>query len=105
MKVRLPSFAYSENLKVRDDPIAPPVPQGVRALELLQMVYRGEVKVSSQQMRAAIEALPHESPRMSAVAVGYLTNDTFAEKLERAILRSAKVINAKPLALPPPRLR
>jgi hypothetical protein len=47
MRVRLPSFAYSENLKVREDPKAPLVPQGVRALELLQMVYRGESNIAS----------------------------------------------------------
>jgi len=45
-------------------------------------------------MRAAIESLPYENPRMSAVAVGYLDGNTFAEKLDRAIARSdrAKLI-------------
>jgi hypothetical protein len=54
------------------------------------MVYRGEVRLSSQQIGAAIEALPFESPRMSAVAVGYMTGDNFASRLERAIERSGK---------------
>jgi hypothetical protein len=54
------------------------------------MVYRGEVRLSSHQIRAAIEALPFESPRMSAVAVGYMTGDNFASRLERAIVRSGK---------------
>ena len=61
------------------------------------MVYRGEFKATPQQMRAAIESLPFEKPRMSAVAVGYLTGDTFAERLDRATLRSerAKLIEAR----------
>jgi hypothetical protein len=75
----------------------PMLPKDLRALELLQMVYRGEVKATPQQMRAAIEALPFENPRMSAVAVGYLDGNTFAEKLERAIARSdrARLIEGK----------
>ena len=48
-------------------------------------------------MRAAIEALQFENPKLSSIGVGYLTNDTFAERLERAIDRSdrAKVIEAR----------
>jgi hypothetical protein len=42
-----------------------PIPENVSALALLQMVYRGAVKVSSQQMRAAIESLPYENPKLS----------------------------------------
>jgi hypothetical protein len=41
----------------------------------------------SRRLRAAIEALAYES---------------FAQRLDRTIARSGKVINAKPLALPPP---
>jgi len=52
------------------------------------MVYRGEAKASPQQMRAAIEALPYEQPKRSAVAVGYLTANDFASRLDRAIDRS-----------------
>jgi hypothetical protein len=72
------------------------LPKDIRALELLQMVYRGEVRATPQQMRAAIESLPFENPRMSAVAVGYLDGNAFAEKLERAIARigPAKLIEA-----------
>jgi hypothetical protein len=48
-------------------------------------------------MRAAIEALPFESPRMSAVAVGHLTGQDFYNRLEQAIERSdrAKLIKAR----------
>jgi hypothetical protein len=39
-------------------------------------------------MRAAFEALQFENPKLSSVGVGYFTNDTFAERLERAIKAS-----------------
>jgi len=34
-------------------------------------------------MRAAIEALSFENPKLSAVGVGYINNDTFAQRLDR----------------------
>jgi hypothetical protein len=48
-------------------------------------------------MRAAIEALPFENPRLSAVGVGHFTGNTFAERLERAVEASnrAKVIEGR----------
>jgi len=46
----------------------PTIPIGIGAKRLLQMVYRGEITLSAQQMRAAIEALPFEEPKLSAVA-------------------------------------
>jgi hypothetical protein len=87
-RIRLPSFANSENLAMPEEPDQPTLPENVGALELLQMVYRGEVKVSPQQMRAAIEALPFEAPKLSAVRVGYMTGQDFAAQLERAVERS-----------------
>ena len=73
----------------------PPLPEGVGALRLLQMVYRGEVKVSPQQMRAAIEALPFESAKLTAVA-HIVDEGAFAERLERAVTRTElKLIEAK----------
>ena len=44
-------------------------------LPLLQMAYRGQVQLTPQQMRAAIEALPFEVPKLGG---------SFAERLERA---------------------
>jgi hypothetical protein len=35
-----------------------------------------------------IELLPFYLPKLSAVGVGYINNDTFAQRLDRAILRS-----------------
>jgi hypothetical protein len=44
------------------------------ALGYLQAVYRGKIVAEHQRMKAAIEALPFERPRLSAnanVAVGF----------------------------------
>jgi hypothetical protein len=85
--MRLPSFAYPENLRVPKEP-EQSLPKDIDALRLLQMVYRGEFKASPQQMRAAIESLPYENPKLSAVAVGHLTGEDFYNRLERALERS-----------------
>jgi hypothetical protein len=47
----------------------------------LQSIYRSPAEPESQRIRAAIEALPFETPKLTAVGVGYLTRDTFAERL------------------------
>jgi hypothetical protein len=80
------------------------LPEGIGALALLQLVYRGEVELSAQQMRAAIEALPFEVPKLTAVATAELNGNSFAELLDRAIARSEgsklpppKLIEAKPV--------
>ena len=67
------------------------------SLQFLQAVYLNESLPLNLRLRAAIEAAPYEHPRMSAVAVGYLTNNTFAERLDRAIEASnrAKVIEGR----------
>jgi hypothetical protein len=64
------------------------IPKGVTAPELADMVMRGEVKLSPQQMRAMIELLPFHAPKLSTVAVGYLNEQDFASRLDRAIDRS-----------------
>ena len=96
-RLRLPSFAYSENLKVPEEPKAEPIPDNIPLPELAEQVVRGKVKLSREQMRMLIELLPFHMPKLSAVGVGYLTNNTFAERLDRAIDRSnsAKLIEAK----------
>jgi hypothetical protein len=72
-------------------------PEQVNSLEYLQRIYRDPMQPTSMRMRAAIEALAFENPRLSAVGVGYMTNDTFAEKLDRAIARAdrAKLIEGQ----------
>jgi hypothetical protein len=87
-------------------PFAPErIPDDVLALPLLQMAYRGQVKLTPQQMRAAIEALPFENPKVSAVQVSHINGNDFASALERAIARSQSphVMNHPP-ALPAPKI-
>jgi hypothetical protein len=73
------------------------LPENVSALTLLQMVYRGALKVSPLQMRAAIESLPYEAPKLSAMAITSMTGNDFARALDRCIERSnrAKVIEGR----------
>ena len=94
-------FADPANLAT---PTEPEGPAGETALGLLQAVYRNPRQPLSVRLRAAIEALPFESPKLSATAV--MSGSDIAARLERAIARSNGVIDAKPLAqpfpLPPP---
>jgi len=86
---------------VQEEPEQPSLSKDIRALDLLQMVYRGELKASPQQMRAAIESLPYENPKLSAVAVGHLTAQDFYSRLERAINRSerARLIDGRAIGI------
>jgi hypothetical protein len=72
-------------------------PEKVNSLEYLQRIYRDPAQPHSVRMRAAIEALPFENPKLSAVGVGYLENNTFAERLDRAVEASnhAKLIEGR----------
>jgi hypothetical protein len=67
------------------------------SLEFLQAVYLNEQLPLSVRLRAAVEAAPYEHPKLTAVSVGYHTNETFADRLELAIERSnrAKLIEGR----------
>jgi hypothetical protein len=66
-------------------------------LSFLQRVYRSVKQPMSRRLRAAIEALPHEHPRLGAIATASMNGQDFASLLERAIERSgrAKLIEAR----------
>jgi hypothetical protein len=81
----MPPFADPANLEV--EPV-PELPESIMALELLQLAYRGKIKLTPQQARCAIESLPYETPKLSATAVATMDGKTFADALERAINRS-----------------
>jgi hypothetical protein len=72
-------------------------PEKVNSLEYLQRIYRDPTQPTPVRMRAAIEALQFENPKLSSVGVGYFTNDTFAQRLENAINRSerAKLVEGR----------
>jgi len=59
------------------------------------------VKLTPTQVRMLIELLPFYMPKLSAVGVGYLTNSTFAERLDRAIDRSdrARLIDGRAIEI------
>ena len=63
-------------------------PEGETSLQLLQTVYRDRKQPLNVRVRCAVEALAHEYPRVSAVAVTSMSGQSFAEALERAIERS-----------------
>jgi hypothetical protein len=63
---------------------------GETSLNLLQRIYRSAKQPMSRRIRAAIEAMPHEHPRLGAVAIGSMNGHDFAAMLERAIERSGK---------------
>jgi hypothetical protein len=65
----------------------PPVFEG-NAHELLKASYQGRYRPTPVQLRAAMVALPFESPKLTAMAVSSLNGNDFACMLERAIARS-----------------
>jgi hypothetical protein len=94
------------NLHVRYEVEEEQGPEGETSLQLLQTVYRDRSQPLNVRVRCAVEALAHEYPRVSAVAVTSMSGQSFAEALERAILRSKspppepKLINGT-VELPP----
>jgi len=83
----VPSFAKaSERDKSTDAARVVELAEGEHSLDFLQAVYRDPMQPLSVRMRAAIEVLPFEAPKLSAVAVSSMSGA--AERLERAIARS-----------------
>jgi len=66
----------------------------ISALAHLQSIYRDPARSDGQRLRAAIAALPFESPKLAVTAV--IGENDFASRLDRALARSGtKLIEAK----------
>jgi hypothetical protein len=81
-----------------DSPLLPP---GATSLALLQAVYRSDDQPLHTRMKAAIAALPFEHPRLAVTAV--VDDRDLGARLARAIERSARVIEFRPIEHEPPR--
>ena len=73
------------------------IPDNIPLPELAEQVVRGKVKLTPAQQRMLIELLPFYMPKLSSVAMGFLTANDFASRLERAVERSdrARLIDAR----------
>jgi hypothetical protein len=79
----------------------------IKALEYLQSIYRNALEATTVRMRAAIECLPFENPKLSATAIGHFDGQTFAEALDRCLERSRQPpqLNGKVQELPESELK
>jgi uncharacterized membrane protein YjjP (DUF1212 family) len=64
--------------------------EGATSLKLLQKVYRSPAVALPTRMRAAMAALPFESPKLAVVAT--FNAGDFADHLDRAVERSRKAL-------------
>ena len=70
-----------------DEPELIELAPGETSLSFLQRVYRSVKQPMSRRLRAAIEALPHEHPRLGAIATASMNGRDFridARKSDRA---------------------
>jgi hypothetical protein len=81
----------------RQSTVCEAIPDNIPLPELAEQVVRGKVKLSSPQLRMLIELLPFHLPKLSAIAVGRLTGEDFASRLDRAVEASnrAKLIEGR----------
>ena len=70
--------------------VGEPENEQVNSIDYLRRIYRDPNQPIAVRMRAAIESLPYENPKITAVAVGHLTGEDFYNRLERAIAASEK---------------
>jgi hypothetical protein len=82
----LPPLAMSTEVTVSEVEAVEAQPKAETALEFLQKTYKGEIEPEGYQMRAAIAALPFESPKLSVVA--NINNHELGARLEQEIARA-----------------
>ena len=75
-----------------NDPYEVVEQQKFDALTFLRSIYNDPSEAKSVRMRAAIEALPFELPKLAVTAS--LNGGDFADKIDKAFSRSARVIEA-----------
>ena len=76
-----------------DDPYEVVERQRLDALGFLQRVYNDPAEPTHLRMKAAIEALPFEKPKLAVTAM--VSGETFAAMLDRAIERSGMAREVK----------
>jgi hypothetical protein len=72
-------------------------PNGM-SIDLLRAVYRNPSIPLPVRMRAAIAALPHETPKLAVM--GLVNEQSFAEILDRRLKRMAELENGNPQPQP-----
>jgi hypothetical protein len=82
----LPCFADPGNSVEPEEGLEGGEPRS--ALDYVQDVYRGRRQADPWRMRAAMAALPFETPKLTAMAISSMNGQTFAAMPDRAILRS-----------------
>jgi hypothetical protein len=90
----MPSFADPANLEPKADEAIELEPNGT-SLNLLQAIYRNATIPLSTRMRAAIASIQFEHPKLAVTAT--VQAGDFADQLDRAVERSKRVIEAKPI--------
>jgi hypothetical protein len=86
-------------LAVFEEPDSITVPPGALSLEFLQAIYRSSTQPMARRLKAASIAIAYESPKLAVTAV--LTDgDDAARAIERARMRSAKVIELRAAQAP-----
>jgi hypothetical protein len=88
----MPRFATLEPTRVQETSLEIG-PNGM-SLDLLRAVYRSSSISLSVRLRAAIAALPHESPRLQVTA--QINDQSFAEILDRRLkkMEAMKLVEA-----------
>lgn len=72
---------------------------GETSLSFLQRIYRSTRQPIARRMRAAIQALPFETPKLAVTA--NISNEDFARMLDKAIERSGKGEEVRAISAPP----
>ena len=73
-----------------------PETEDVNSIDYLRRIYRDPNQPIAVRMRAAIESLPYENAKITAVAIGKLTGQDFYTRLEKAVrIQEARLIEAQ----------